>query len=153
VGNDSQWQSFCQAAGHADWAGDERFRGNAGRVEHREIVVPLVEALMRTQTTAQWQELLESAGVPHAPVWNHADLFAAPQAAARGLRLTIKDPSGKVVDLVGSPFHISGLDAGQQESASATLPPRLGEHTEEVLREVLALDAEQIRELRERGVV
>jgi crotonobetainyl-CoA:carnitine CoA-transferase CaiB-like acyl-CoA transferase len=153
VGNDSQWQSFCQVADRPDWAGDERFRTNAGRVEQRDTLAPLVEVEMRTRTTAQWQELLESAGVPHAPVWDHADLFAEPQAAARGLRLTITDPSGQPVDLVGSPFQISDLNESGEEQSAATLPPRLGEHTEQVLREVLGLDAERIRELHDRGVV
>ncbi len=153
VGNDSQWQHFCKAVGHADWAADERLRTNAGRVEQRGVLVPLIEAELRTRTTSQWQSLLEAAGIPHAPVWNHAKLFADPQAAARGLRLTITDPTGQPVDLVGSPFQIDDLVGGGDQARSPTLPPRLGEHTEEVLRELLGLDAARIRELHERGVV
>src|SRR5262249_53789531 len=69
VGNDGQWQRFCQAAGAKDLAGDARFATNTQRVGHRAELVPRVEAVMRTRSTAQWQELLAAADVPHAPVW------------------------------------------------------------------------------------
>jgi crotonobetainyl-CoA:carnitine CoA-transferase CaiB-like acyl-CoA transferase len=148
VGNDGQWQRFCRAAGRPDLAADPRFATNTLRVQTRTALVPLVEAEMRRRTTAAWQELLTAAEVPHAPVWDYADLFAQPQAAARGLRVEVRDPHGKPVDLIGTPFHIAGTTP-----PAPTLPPRLGEHTEEVLREVLGLDAERIRELRAKGVV
>jgi crotonobetainyl-CoA:carnitine CoA-transferase CaiB-like acyl-CoA transferase len=153
VGNDSQWQNFCKAAGQPDWAADERFRTNAGRVEQRDRLILLVEPVMRTKTTAQWRQVLEEAGVPHAPVWNHGDLFAHPQAAARGLRVTVTAPDGSPVDLVGSPFQM--MSAGHAHSAAEmpTMPPEMGEHTEQVLTGILGLTPERIKELRERGVV
>lgn len=154
VGNDGQWRNFCRAAGRDDLADDERFRTNADRVHHREVLIVLIEELMRTRTNADWQELLEKAQVPHALVWNHADLFAHPQAAARGLRLTVTGPDGQPVDLVGSPYHISSLDRNASEPAATTaMPPTLGQHTAEVLRELLGLDEERIKELYERGVI
>lgn len=148
VGNDGQWQRFCQAAGQPELAGDPRFRTNTLRVENRTDLVPRVEALVRQRTTLAWQSLLRAAEVPHAPVWNYADLFAHPQAAARGLRITMKDPEGKPVDLVGPPFHISGT-ALPQPSA----PPLLGQHTNEVLRQVLGLADDRLAALREQGVI
>src|SRR5262249_48218186 len=88
VGNDSQWQRFCNAAERPDLAGAPRFATNMQRVEQRDILVPLVAAVMRTRTTKEWESLLRAADVPHAPVWNYAELFGHPQAAARGLRVT-----------------------------------------------------------------
>jgi crotonobetainyl-CoA:carnitine CoA-transferase CaiB-like acyl-CoA transferase len=148
VGNDGQWQRFCQAADRPDLAADARFATNSQRVESRSVLVPLLEAVLRTRTTKDWQERLLAAEVPHAPVWDYADVFAHPQAAARGLRVTVRDPEGKPVDLVGTPFHVAG--ATLPEPAA---PPALGQDTEEVLRELLGLDADRLEELRHQGVI
>ena len=109
VGNDGQWQHFCQAAERPDLAADQRFTTNALRVGNRTILVPLVEQLMSERGTEDWQDRLRRAGVPHAPVWDYAELFRNPQIAARGMRLTVRDSQGRPVDLVGSPFHIAGV--------------------------------------------
>jgi crotonobetainyl-CoA:carnitine CoA-transferase CaiB-like acyl-CoA transferase len=148
VGNDSQWQRFCTAADQADLAGDPRFATNTQRVQQRDILVPLVEALMRTRTTKEWEGLLLAADVPHAPVWSYADLFSHPQPAARGLRVTVTDPLGQPVDLLGSPFHVAGTTL-----PAPSLPPRLGQDTEEVLSQLLGLDAARVKELRSKGIV
>ena len=103
---------------------------------------------MKERTTAGWQELLGGAGVPHAPVWDYPTLFAQPQAAARGLKLSVRDPIGSSVDLVGSPFHI----AGSAQSAP-TFPPTLGEHTDALLRELAGLDSVRLADLHARGVI
>jgi crotonobetainyl-CoA:carnitine CoA-transferase CaiB-like acyl-CoA transferase len=147
VGNDGQWQRFCRAAQRPDLA-EPRFLTNAQRVQGRAELIALLEPLLRSKTTADWQEVLRPAEVPHAPVWTHADLFAHPQMDARGLRLKVTDPQGRPVDLVGSPLHIAGCEA-----PTPLAPPALGQHTDEVLHELLGLSAERVRELRARGVV
>ncbi|HEY7312666.1 MAG TPA: CoA transferase, partial [Gemmataceae bacterium] len=146
VGNDGQWQRFCRAAERPDLAGDERFTTNTLRVQNRAFLVPLVEALMRTRTTAAWETLLRTAEVPHAPVWTYADLFAQPEMAER-LRVTVRDPAGQPMDLIASPFHIHGA------TRPPTSPPTLGQHTDEVLTELLGLTAERVRQLRQEGVI
>ncbi len=146
VGNDGQWQRFCRAAERADLAADERFTTNPLRVQNRLVLVPIVEGLMRGRTTAVWERLLQSAEVPHAPVWSYADLFAQPELAER-LRVTVRDPAGQPVDLIAPPFHISGT------TTTATAPPTLGQHTEEVLRQLLGLDEKQVANLRQQGVI
>jgi crotonobetainyl-CoA:carnitine CoA-transferase CaiB-like acyl-CoA transferase len=155
VGNDGQWQRFTEAA--APHLAQQRFATNPQRVQQRTELVPLVEAVMRGHTTAQWQALLESAGVPHAPVLSYAALFAQPQSAARHLRITVRDPQGQPVDLVGSPFHISdprsASEANETAPPPAAHPPDLGQHTAEVLAELLGLDAARVEELRRQGVV
>jgi len=152
VGNDGQWRRFCAAAGAADLAAEPRFATNPLRVQNRAELVPRVEALLRTRITAAWEEALRQAEVPHAPMWTYADLFSHPQVAARGLRVTVHDPQGRPVDLVGTPFHFSG--AGLDTALPpATMPPRLGEHTDAVLREILGMTSERIAELRQRQVI
>jgi crotonobetainyl-CoA:carnitine CoA-transferase CaiB-like acyl-CoA transferase len=148
VGNDGQWQRFCEAAEQPALAADERFTTNVRRVRHREVLVPLVEKVMREQSTAAWEERLRAAEVPHAPVWNYAELFQQPQVAARGMRVRVRDPNGRPVDLLGTPFHVEGVAARQAE-----MPPALGEHASQVLNELLGLSAGEIEALRQKGVV
>jgi crotonobetainyl-CoA:carnitine CoA-transferase CaiB-like acyl-CoA transferase len=148
VGNDGQWQRFCQVAGRDDLARDPRFATNTQRVRHRQVLVPIIEALMRTRTAQAWRQKLHDAEVPHAPVLNYAELFAEPQATARGLRMTVTDPSGNPVDLLGPPFHIPGT-----KLAKATMPPRLGQDTDAILSELLGMDEKRRTDLRNRGVI
>jgi crotonobetainyl-CoA:carnitine CoA-transferase CaiB-like acyl-CoA transferase len=148
VGNDGQWQRFCTCAGREDLAADARFSTNALRVENRTTLVLQIEEVLRSRTTAEWEKLLLAAGVPHAPVWNYAQLFNHPQTAARGLRLTVHDPQGRPVDLVGTPFHITGA-----KLPPVTSPPTLGQETDQVLQELLGLDAKRLGELRRQGVI
>jgi crotonobetainyl-CoA:carnitine CoA-transferase CaiB-like acyl-CoA transferase len=148
VGNDGQWQRFCAAAGRPDLAADPRFLTNRQRVEARDILVPVVAEIVRGRPTARWEADLEAAGVPCAPVWTYADLFAHPQVAARGMKVRVRDPAGNEVALVGSPLHIAG--ASPVEPA---MPPALGEHTDAVLRELLGFDDTRLAELRSKGVI
>jgi crotonobetainyl-CoA:carnitine CoA-transferase CaiB-like acyl-CoA transferase len=107
---------------------------------------------MRTRTTQQWQSLLEEVGVPCAPLWNYANLFGQQQAAARHFRVSVRDAQGRPVDLLGSPFHIS-KDNSVSAPAPASCPPGLGEHTDEILREICGLSGEKMQMLREHGVI
>ena len=110
--------------------------------------MPLLEKLLRTQTTAAWVERLLATEVPHAAVWNYADLFQQPQIAERGMRVEVRDPQGRAVDLLGTPFHIDGADL-----PGPKMPPALGEHTDAVLTELLHMHPDQIASLREKGVI
>ncbi|MFO0969375.1 MAG: CaiB/BaiF CoA-transferase family protein [Gemmataceae bacterium] len=148
VGNDGQFQRFCAVAGRPALAANPRFATNSERVRHRAELIPMMEAIMKERTAKQWESALLEAGVPHAPVWNYAQLFSSEQAAARGLRLRVRDASGKDVYLVGSPFHITGAAA-----PPAAMPPRLGEQTEEVLRSLLGLTPDKIEALRGAGAI
>lgn len=147
VGNDGQWQRFCHAAERPGLASDARFTTNAQRVQGRAVLVPMIEALMKTRTSADWHARLEKAEVPYAPVLDYPGLFALEQAAERGMRVTVRDPSGKPVELVASPFHIAGV------AAENRMPPRLGADTEAVLREVLGVDETEVLKLRAKRII
>ena len=132
----------------ADLAADRRFATNTLRVQNRAVLVPLDRSVDADAAHADWEERLRAAEVPHAPVWDYADLFVHPQAAARGLRVTVRDPEGRPVDLVGPPFHIAGTTL-----PPPTAPPQIGQHTEEILKELLGLDEIRLGELRQKGVI
>jgi len=148
VGNDAQWQQFCAAAERPDLAGDTRFTTNPLRVQNRIELSSILDALIASRTVADWSTRLEDARVPHAPVNDYAAVFANEQVLARGMKVKVTDPAGKAVDLIGSPFHLTGADL-----PATTFPPRLGEHTNEVLQDLLGLDAARLAELHKSGVV
>jgi crotonobetainyl-CoA:carnitine CoA-transferase CaiB-like acyl-CoA transferase len=148
VGNDSQWQHFCTAAVAPELASDPRFTTNPLRVQNRNELFPKLDALFLKRTVADWCDRLEKVRVPHSPVNDYAAVFANEQVLARGMKINVTDPHGKPVDLIGSPFHLTGA-----ETAAPVFPPRLGEHTDAVLGEYLGLDAKRLAELRAAGVV
>jgi len=147
IGNDGQWQRFCQAVEHSDWAGDPRFATNVLRVQYRAELIPPLEKLFRQRSAADWRALLQRAQIPHAPVWNYEQLFACDQAQTRGLRVIVRDHEGKPVDLIGSPLRIAGATL-----PSATMPPRLGQDTDAVLARLLSIDRATLDRLRQQGV-
>ena len=148
VGNDGQWQQFCSAAERTDLAADSRFTTNPLRVKHRGELSRILDELLKMRTVADWSARLAKARVPYAAVNDYAAVFANEQVLARGMKVKVTDPAGKPVDLIGSPFHLSGADL-----SAPTFPPRLGEHTDAVLGQVLGLDASRLAELRAAGVV
>jgi crotonobetainyl-CoA:carnitine CoA-transferase CaiB-like acyl-CoA transferase len=81
-------------------------------------------------------------------VWDYAKLFAQEQIAARGMRVTVRDPAGNEVDLLGTPFHVAGATL-----PNATMPPAAGQDTEKVLRELLGLDANRLAQLKRDKVI
>ncbi|MDP1529968.1 CaiB/BaiF CoA transferase family protein [Rhodoferax sp.] len=154
IGNDGQFARFCEAAGHAEWAADARFASNTLRVKHRESLVPMLQAVTRTRSTAQWIALLEDKAVPCGPINDMAQAFADAQVQARGLKVTqavtsSQPVSGAVASIttVASPLRLMATPPVLQRP-----PPALGEHTDEVLAE-LGLDVRQVASLRQRGVV
>jgi formyl-CoA transferase len=148
VGNDGQYQKFVAVGGRPELAADERFATNPMRVRHRDILVPLLAEMVRTKTKQQWIDLLEAAGVPCGPINNLDEVFVNPQVAARKLRIDLPHPTGGTVKLVGSPMKLSATPPRYDMP-----PPLLGQHTEEVLRDVLGHSAAQIAALRKKGII
>ena len=148
VGNDGQYAKFCEIAGRPDLATDPRFATNAERVRNRAVLVPLLEAIVRERPAAFWAEKLEAAGVPCGPINSIAQALADSQAVARGIRIDLPHPTAGTVPLVGMPIRMSASSPSYERP-----PPLLGEHTDEVLREVAGLHAEEIAALRLRGVL
>ncbi len=142
------WRKLCELLEDPALADDPRFVSNANRVKHKDILVPRLETIFRRRTVSDWLERLRAAGVPAAPV-NHFDrAFAEPPVAEREMIVEYDHPDVGKVRLPGNPVKVSGMPGTISKPA-----PRLGEHTDQVLREVLSLTAEQIVELRQQGAI
>ncbi|TFW06912.1 CoA transferase [Oxalobacteraceae bacterium OM1] len=148
VGNDGQYRRFVEAGGRPDLASDERFATNPMRVRHRDTLVPLLAEMVKTKTKQEWIALLEAAGVPCGPINNLDEVFENPQVQARGLRVDLPHSSGGPVKLVGSPMKMSATPPHYELP-----PPTLGQHTEDVLRDVLGETGDGIAALRAKGVI
>jgi crotonobetainyl-CoA:carnitine CoA-transferase CaiB-like acyl-CoA transferase len=150
VGNDRQFQDWCRCAGAEDLGADPRFATNPLRIGNREALYEAMPAYMTRKTTQQWLVGLASAKVPCSPVNNIKQVFENEQVQARGMRIEMDHPkagSGKV-PLIGNPLRMSATPPQYRQA-----PPVLGEHTDEVLAEVLGLDEAEILALRQVGTV
>ena len=136
VGNDGQFAKMCAVAGRADLAVDTRFIKNADRVRHRATLVPLLEAVFKTRSKADWLAALEAAKVPCGAINNLAEVFADPQVQARGMVHTWQHPLAGDVRLVASPIKMS-LTPPRTDLP----PPTLGQHTDEVLHSLRSTPA------------
>jgi formyl-CoA transferase len=148
VGNDSQFANFCRVAGREELSADARFRRNPDRLRHRSVLVPIVQEIVRQHPSRWWIERLEEAGVPCGPINNMAEVFADPQVRHRGMRVDIPHPAGVNVPGVANPMKFSATPVTYDRP-----PPMLGEHTDQVLRDILGYDAERIAALRAAAVV
>ncbi|MDP1657389.1 MAG: CaiB/BaiF CoA-transferase family protein [Hylemonella sp.] len=154
IGNDGQFARFCAAAGRPEWSADVRFATNTQRVMHRELLVPLMEEVTRTRSTAEWVVLLEDKAVPCGPINDIGQGFADAQVQARGLALN--QPCSPAVQAQTAINSIATVASPLRLQATPPVlrraPPALGEHTDEVLTE-LGLDAARITALHQSGVV
>lgn len=150
IGNDGQFARFCAAAGQPGWASDERFTTNTLRVKHRAVLIPMMEAVTRTRTTAAWIALLEDKAVPCGPINTIAQAFDDAQVRARGLRVDLPRDAGDGIAQVAT--VASPLRLGANPPVLRHAPPALGQHTDEVLAE-LGLSAQAIAALRDKQVL
>jgi crotonobetainyl-CoA:carnitine CoA-transferase CaiB-like acyl-CoA transferase len=148
VGNDSQFAKFCEAAGRPELARDDRFAKNQARVRHRAVLVPILEDVMRTRTKADWLAALETVKVPCGAINNIAEVFADRHVNERGMVHTWNHPLRESVRLVSSPMKFSATPVRADRA-----PPLLGQHTSEVLGELLGWDAARIEALRKQGAI
>jgi crotonobetainyl-CoA:carnitine CoA-transferase CaiB-like acyl-CoA transferase len=150
VGNDRQFQDWCQCAGAEDLSSNPDFATNPLRIVNRERLYEAMPAYMESKTTAEWLDVLAAAKVPCSPVNNIEQVFENEQVQAREMRIAMDHPkagSGKV-PLIGNPLKMSATPP-QYRAA----PPVLGQHTDEVLAEVLGLDETEIAGLKDAGTV
>jgi crotonobetainyl-CoA:carnitine CoA-transferase CaiB-like acyl-CoA transferase len=148
VGNDGQFAKFCQVAGRPELASDPRFAKNRDRVGNRAVLVPLLEQVLKTRGKQEWLRALEAAKVPCGAINNLAEVFADPQVRERGMVHQWDHPLSGPLDLVASPLKLGGTPVRSDRP-----PPLLGQHTEEVLRELLGADDDRIARLRAQEVI
>lgn len=148
IGNDGQWQRFCKATEHEDWSMDSRFASNPSRVANRGELIPMLQALLKTRTRAEWSELLSKHDIPHAPVLYLDETLASPQVAARDMIQKATDGQGHTFPLLQSPVHWN-----DEPVRRPIAPPALGEHTDEVLKQWLGYDAQKIHHLKQSQII
>jgi crotonobetainyl-CoA:carnitine CoA-transferase CaiB-like acyl-CoA transferase len=148
VNNERQFEALCAALGLPELAGDPRFASNATRVANRETLLPVLAQALRTRTVAEWRHCLTAAGVPCGPLNDIRQVFEDPQVRHRGMQQQVMHPEKGITRVVANPLKLSATPVEYRLG-----PPRVGEHTAEVLAELLALNAEEIARLAGAGVI
>ena len=150
IGNDGQFRKFCDFAGAPALATDPRFATNPARIRNRGNLIPEMSALLARQTSAYWIRELERIGVPCGPINNLAEVFADPHVQARGMTVDLPHPAagGKPTPLIANPIKFSETPISYDRA-----PPTIGQHTDEILKELLGLSANEIATLRTDGAI
>ena len=148
VANPRQFRRFCELAGRPELADNPRYATNADRLAHRAELVAAIQALIEQRTADEWLRLLNDNGIPAGPINTVPQAFADPQVQALGIVHPLPHPTAGEVRVVGPPFRFSETPATPRSA-----PPLLGQHTEDVLRDVLGLDTDAIAGLRAEGAI
>ena len=148
VGNDGQYAKFCAVAGRPELSQDPRFAKNSERVRNRAVLVPMLEEVMRTRSKQDWLSALEAAKVPCGAINNLAEVFDDPHVQSRAMVHTWDKPGTGPVNLVSSPMKLSATPVRNDVA-----PPLLGQHTNEVLGELLGYSSEKIQQLRKDAII
>ena len=147
IGNDQQFSRFCHLIDRHDWETDERFVTNSSRVKHRDVLVPMIETIIRQHPTSHWIENLRAVEIPVGPINHMSEVFVEPQVQQREMRITMDHLHGPI-DLVGSPLNMSATPPCYKDA-----PPVCGQHTAEVLRDLLDMDEDTLHMLQERKII
>jgi CoA:oxalate CoA-transferase len=148
VGNDTLWRRFCTALRRPELIEDDRFKSNESRTRHRDQLIPMIESLTRSGTTEHWLDVLRSAEVPCSPIHSIDQIVNDPVVGHRRMLATVDQPEAGPVRIAASPFHMSATPGEVYAHA-----PLLGEHTVEVLRDLLGYSGDSIRRLRKQRIV
>jgi CoA:oxalate CoA-transferase len=147
IGNDALWGRLCHAISRPQLTEDPRFETNALRTENQGELANLLEGITKTKSTEQWSMILEENGLPYSPINTIDRVVQDPNVAYRNMVVEVEQPHVGSVRIAGSPFHLSETPADVREPA-----PLLGQHTEEVLANVLGYSQDRIEELVGDGV-
>ncbi len=145
--NQRNWERLCHAIGRPELIDDPRFTANPERMANRPELEKTLSETTATQTTAHWLKILDDAGVPSGPINDIAQVYADPQVLARDMVVELDHPAAGKIRNVGIPVKFS-----ETPGAIRRPPPRLGEHTDEVLTE-FGYTADELAGLKERGIV
>jgi len=148
VANQKMWYKFCEVTGRDDWVKDPRFETNPKRVENRVEMIKQVQDVLLTKTCDEWMDLLVEAKIPCGPVNTMESLFADPQVAFRKMVQEIDHPTIGKLKLSSPPIKYS-----ETPTEIKLPPPLLGEHTDEILKDILSYDDARIAGLREKEVL
>ncbi len=148
IGNDGQFRRFCEVAGRPEVADDPRFLTNVDRVANRGELIPLLGEITATRNSEDWIAALEDKAVPCGAINDLEQVFDHEVTKARDMKIRLPHPLSGDVELIGNPLKFSGTPVAYQNA-----PPTLGQHSEEVLRDVLGKSADEIAALKSGGIV
>jgi formyl-CoA transferase len=148
VGNDGQFQRLCEQLDLPELAVDGRFQTNANRIANRAVLVEILQKKFHHRPAAEWIAQLTAAGIPAGTINTVAQALAEPQIAAREMIVEVKHPSGEGLKFLGPVPKFSVTPARIQSP-----PPLLGQHTDEVLRELLKINEAELTQLRQQKVI
>jgi formyl-CoA transferase/CoA:oxalate CoA-transferase len=148
VANNSLWQRCCAALERPELASDPRYDTEARRVENRGTLIPLLNEIIAARTAEEWLKRFEAAGVPAGRIKTVPAVCESEHLKARGMIASLPHPSAGQVTVMGIPVRLHATPG-----ALTLPPPRLGEHTDEILRRVARVPARQLRHLRATGVI
>jgi crotonobetainyl-CoA:carnitine CoA-transferase CaiB-like acyl-CoA transferase len=140
ITSDAHWNAFCVEFGQLELRDDPRYRANEDRVQHRDALRPVVAGLIAARESADLLSLFDRIGIPFSPVRKPGDLFDDPQLNAGGRMLDTRLQDGRHTRLPGLPIEIDG-----RTPSLRLQPPRLGEHTADVLRELGVSESDMTR--------
>jgi crotonobetainyl-CoA:carnitine CoA-transferase CaiB-like acyl-CoA transferase len=148
VNNSRQFEAFCATLGFPELAGDARFATNALRIANKDALLPALSQALRQRPVAEWRKRLTDAGVPCGPLNDVRQVFEDPQVRHRGMQQEVPHPVKGLTRIVANPLKMSATPIEYRLG-----PPRLGEHTEEVLRELLSMESSELERLAAGGVI
>jgi formyl-CoA transferase len=148
IGNDNQWKQFCEKAGKKEWAEDIRFQTNANRVKNRNDLIPLLDELFGQSEISHWLPIMETIGVPCGPINSIDRALEDPQVRAREMVIEVSHPKAGAIQMVASPLKIPTAP-----TVVRLPPPMLGEHSEQILHELLGFDGNILQNLRTEQVI
>jgi formyl-CoA transferase len=148
VGNDAQFRRLCALIGREDLAEDPQYATNARRVENRDRLVPRLQEVLSRRRVQEWLDALLEAGIPCAPINCIDQVFADPQALYRDMLVEIPHPTIGNLQMAGSPLKL-----GRTPIQFSQAPPTLGQHSDEILTNLLGLGGAEIRDLRSAGII
>ena len=150
IGNDDQFYRFCKFTNNEDLTTDIRFSTNAERVKNRNVILPIIQGIIEKKESKFWLNELAKINVSCGPINTLKEVFDDPQIKARNMRLKMshQEAGEESLELIGSPFKMSKTPVSFRHS-----PPTLGQHTEEVLKELIGTSSEEIASLKKEGVI
>jgi crotonobetainyl-CoA:carnitine CoA-transferase CaiB-like acyl-CoA transferase len=146
--NARQWEILCEVIDKPELKQDPRFVTNKDRIVNRITLVKILNEAFTNRDANDWLEKLQEAGIPSGPINSIQDVFNHPQAPERNFKMEIEHPTVGLVDLPGFPYKMS-----QTPPELHRPPPRLGEHTTEILTELLGYSTEQLTRLKKQKVI
>lgn len=147
IGNDTLWKTFCQVINRNELIYHEKYKTNPLRCENYQELRPIIAEAMKKNTTKEWQSILDDKGIPNGPINTVDKVVNHPQVLARDMIVEVEHPIGGALKMAGIPIKMDKTQGKIRMPA-----PLLGQHTEEILKEVLGLSEDEIMELKQQDI-